>query len=185
MIDLRDQIAEAIYSGKVSGPPVPWEWILTDSDFAGFRADAYQRADAVLAVVQPELDERDDEIARLREALRLTDAMREENLDVATAAIHRVEQAEADMRAAVAEGGRLTVLRNAADAMARIRLRMVNTQRQRTERAEAALERVREVIHIADRADVTDWQRGYRACADRVVGAVLALDQPEESHDPA
>lgn len=43
------------------------------------------------------------------------------------------------------------------------------------EHAEAALARVRAAVHIADDEDVTDWQRGYRACA---VNAIRALDQP-------
>jgi hypothetical protein len=42
-------------------------------------------------------------------------------------------------------------------------------------RAEAAIASVRAAVHIADDEDVTDWQRGYRACA---VNALAALDQP-------
>lgn len=47
-------------------------------------------------------------------------------------------------------------------------------QRARAERAEATVARVRAAVHIADEQDVTDWQRGYRACAER---ALAALDQ--------
>lgn len=46
------------------------------------------------------------------------------------------------------------------------------------ERAEAAIARVRAAIHIADAEDVTDWQRGYRACANRVVSE---LDSSEHA----
>jgi hypothetical protein len=45
----------------------------------------------------------------------------------------------------------------------------------RAARAEAAITHVLTAIHIADDEDVTDWQRGYRACA---VNARRALDQP-------
>lgn len=38
--------------------------------------------------------------------------------------------------------------------------------------AEAALARVREAVHIADPDDATDWQRGYRACAERAHAAL-------------
>lgn len=44
--------------------------------------------------------------------------------------------------------------------------------------AEAAITRVRGAIHVADDTDVTDWQRGYRACAER---ALAALDGPKET----
>jgi hypothetical protein len=44
-----------------------------------------------------------------------------------------------------------------------------------TRPGEAAIARVRAAVHIADDEDVTDWQRGYRACA---VNALAALDQP-------
>lgn len=41
--------------------------------------------------------------------------------------------------------------------------------------AQAAIARVRAVAHIADEDDVTDWQRGFRACSVVVLGA---LDEP-------
>lgn len=43
------------------------------------------------------------------------------------------------------------------------------------ERAEAAITRVRAVVHVADDEDVTDWQRGFRACS---VVTLAALDKP-------
>lgn len=36
----------------------------------------------------------------------------------------------------------------------------------------AALDRARAAAHVADDHDVTDWQRGYRACAERVLAAL-------------
>lgn len=51
MSSLRDQIAEAIYNGRASGPPDAWETIRASSRLAGYRADAYQRADEVLTKV--------------------------------------------------------------------------------------------------------------------------------------
>lgn len=39
-----------------------------------------------------------------------------------------------------------------------------------------ALGRVRAAAHIADAEDVTDWQRGYRACANRVTAALEPPD---------
>jgi hypothetical protein len=42
----------------------------------------------------------------------------------------------------------------------------------RAEQAEAAVERARTAVHIADDEDVTDWQRGYRACSVRALGAL-------------
>ncbi|WP_328941563.1 hypothetical protein OG259_07770 [Streptomyces sp. NBC_00250] len=44
--------------------------------------------------------------------------------------------------------------------------------------ARATVERVREAVAIADDTDVTDWQRGYRACVGRVLAA---LDGPREA----
>ncbi|WP_405019577.1 hypothetical protein OHV05_24575 [Kitasatospora sp. NBC_00070] len=38
--------------------------------------------------------------------------------------------------------------------------------------AEAKLDAVRNALHIADAADVTDWQRGYRAAAERALAAL-------------
>lgn len=47
----------------------------------------------------------------------------------------------------------------------------------RAEQAEAAIERVRAALHVADEDDVTDWQRGYRACSRH---ALAALIEPKE-----
>ena len=44
--------------------------------------------------------------------------------------------------------------------------------------ARAIVERVRNAAAIADATDVTDWQRGYRACADRVLAALQSEEQP-------
>jgi hypothetical protein len=46
------------------------------------------------------------------------------------------------------------------------------------ERAEATIDRVRAAVYIADDIVVTDWQRGYRACAQN---ALTALDQPQQN----
>jgi hypothetical protein len=43
------------------------------------------------------------------------------------------------------------------------------------DQAQAAIERVRAAVHIADDEDRTDWQRGFRACS---VVALGALDEP-------
>ena len=48
---------------------------------------------------------------------------------------------------------------------------------QRAEAAEGALNRVRLAVFIADDEDVTDWQRGFRSCAGRVL---FELDTPKE-----
>lgn len=50
----------------------------------------------------------------------------------------------------------------------------------RAERAKAAIARVRAAVHVADDEDITDWQRGYRACA---VNAIHALDEPTPAPD--
>ena len=42
----------------------------------------------------------------------------------------------------------------------------------RAHQAEAAIARVRAVIHVADTEDVTDWQRGFRACSVVALGAL-------------
>jgi hypothetical protein len=39
-----------------------------------------------------------------------------------------------------------------------------------------ALTAVAEAIRVADDEDVTDWQRGYRACADRVTTVLQAAN---------
>lgn len=46
------------------------------------------------------------------------------------------------------------------------------------EQVRAEVQRVRDAIHVADNEDVTDWQRGYRACSER---ALNALDPQEQS----
>jgi hypothetical protein len=63
-------------------------------DMGELRARTARLAGFVRRLV-PAVREQDAEIARLREALRLTDAMREENLGLAAAAIHRADRAEA------------------------------------------------------------------------------------------
>lgn len=77
-------------------------------------------------------------------------------------------RSETERAAAAAE---LTRSENARDAL-----------RHRAERAEAAITRVRAAIHVADDEDVTDWQRGFRACS---IVALQALDQPEPAPDTA
>lgn len=45
------------------------------------------------------------------------------------------------------------------------------------------LSELREVVRIADDVDVTDWQRGYRSCADLVTrwaGQRAQLDRPNQ-----
>ncbi|MEK9524048.1 hypothetical protein MIU24_32445 [Streptomyces venezuelae] len=46
-----------------------------------------------------------------------------------------------------------------------------------SDEARAIAERVRTAVAIADDTDVTDWQRGYRACTARVLAA---LEDPKE-----
>ncbi|MFI0827215.1 hypothetical protein ACH4Q7_22480 [Streptomyces roseolus] len=69
------------------------------------------------------------------------------------------------------------------------------TDRERAQRGEAAIERVRTAAHIADDRDVTDWQRGYRAAVTRILAALdadprddlagfLAADCPEDRGSP-
>lgn len=45
-------------------------------------------------------------------------------------------------------------------------------------RHERTLELVEAAIAIADDHDTTDWQRGYRACVERVQYALGQRDQP-------
>lgn len=45
-------------------------------------------------------------------------------------------------------------------------------------RHERTLELVAAAIHIADDHDTTDWQRGYRTCAERVQYALGQREQP-------
>ncbi|NYV73126.1 hypothetical protein [Streptomyces sp. UH6] len=66
--------------------------------------------------------------------------------------------------------------------MTRIRLDDMTSQQlddlyRKAERSEAALERVRQAARIADDEDVTDWQRGYRACASVVLAALAHPEQ--------
>ncbi|MEU5608419.1 hypothetical protein AB0H03_06625 [Streptomyces sparsogenes] len=50
------------------------------------------------------------------------------------------------------------------------------------DRLAAAITRVTAAVHVADDEDVTVWQRGYRACTDRVLAA---LDGPAAKPHPA
>lgn len=43
---------------------------------------------------------------------------------------------------------------------------------QRAERAEAAIVRALAAIHMQTPEDITDWQRGWQACADRATRAL-------------
>ncbi len=55
----------------------------------------------------------------------------------------------------------------------------------RAARADAAIARVRAVVHIAADEDVTDWQRGFRACSVVVLGALdTARPEPTPSQRP-
>lgn len=44
-------------------------------------------------------------------------------------------------------------------------------------RAADAVDQVRLAVYIADDEDRTDWQRGYRACATRVLATITADEQ--------
>lgn len=63
----------------------------------GHPEDSKAAADEAMAIVQPELERRDAEIADLRARLHLVDGMRQANLDAAAAAIQRAEAAEAEV----------------------------------------------------------------------------------------
>lgn len=72
------------------------------------------------------------------------------------------------------------------EAIARAAWREVQPEldqlRAEVERLRAAVQRARDAAHIADAEDITDWQRGYRACADRFTAA---LDGPTTADKPA
>jgi hypothetical protein len=44
--------------------------------------------------------------------------------------------------------------------------------REERDAAEAKLAEIRAACAVADPVDVTDWQRGYRACSDRILAIV-------------
>jgi hypothetical protein len=89
---------------------------------------------------------------RLREALRLTDAMRAENLDIATAAINRAEKAEADLK-------NMTGSRNGANAMMGVHKRRADNLRTQLDHAKAALAGDNEAVRL--------WMLDCAATAER------------------
>jgi hypothetical protein len=48
----------------------------------------------------------------------------------------------------------------------------------RAEQAEAAIERTLAAVRVVDRDDVTDWQRGYRACSTMARAALTEQPAP-------
>ncbi|NUU26026.1 MAG: hypothetical protein HOV68_31685 [Streptomycetaceae bacterium] len=107
----------------------------------------------------------------------------------AVMAVADAEQAELRTRAGQVEE-LLAVAHETSNRSEAERARAVQ-RAERAERAETAIERVRAAIRIADDEDVTDWQRGFRAChvvatqalADQPPAAVPADDQTEETDE--
>jgi hypothetical protein len=62
----------------------------------------------------------------------------------------------------------------------RERFRVQRQRAERAERAEAALNAIRAAVHIADPDDLTDWQRGYRACSNRAIAVLDAHTNPKD-----
>jgi hypothetical protein len=67
-------------------------------------------------------------------------------------------------------------LDGAADVAVRA-IQLMNQAGAERDEARSLLELVREAVAIADPDDVTDWQRGYRACADRVLNTLQPKEQ--------
>ncbi|MFE9738854.1 hypothetical protein [Streptomyces sp. NPDC006477] len=78
--------------------------------------------------------------------------------------------AQLKLRSEIAEA-KARELDGAADIAVRA-IQLMNAAGAERDAARATVERVQDAVHIADDADVTDWQRGYRACADRVLAAL-------------
>jgi hypothetical protein len=92
---LRDQIAAALIARIKAA-------VLIDPAMSPgmigqpFAATEYDLADAVMVVVSPGLDGRDDEIARLREQLAAAEAVIGRDVTIDSWLYRRMEQAEAD-----------------------------------------------------------------------------------------
>lgn len=132
------------------------------------------------AVVGPELERLRAELAEAvtgwREGARLIEALVEQVRDAEAG----WATARKDLDAAEARTFRLWLCwRNARNRVRSYRdgLRLVM---ENEAKAEAAIERVRAWLFIADEVDVTDWQRGYRAAAER---AYAALDTPTPTEE--
>jgi hypothetical protein len=108
------------------------------------------------------------EVERLRDALTEAEFDRDKNrADHDKACVHFAELYEA--ATGNTEGGpNKGIIEDAREV------------RERGERAEAAVAAAHAAVVIADAEDVTDWQRGYRACADRVRAALATDTDPQE-----
>jgi len=86
--DLRERIAEALTSEHYRRA--------RERIVASPEEHSAGMADAVLTVVQPELDQRDAEIGELQEAAAIAHGIATERRSAAREATHRAEQAEAE-----------------------------------------------------------------------------------------
>lgn len=113
-----------------------------------------------------QLDALYDDRDRANESARLALEQRQEMAAERYAWQERGDRAEA----------RLAHLQTTSEAAGRLLTRTTDERDQLRD----AVDRVRAVVHVADDEDVTDWQRGFRACS---VAALRALDEPAPAPD--
>jgi hypothetical protein len=119
--------------------------------------------------------------SRLEDDRQLTDEARPVAGRI-TSESSMASEADSDLTVTVTDDAlTVTATSQSGNAMAAYVAASAESERQhklhpRPQEAERIIERLRDVaavVHIADSPDVTDWQRGYRACSEGVL-AVLA-----------
>jgi hypothetical protein len=132
----------------------PWNTLPSDAQ------EGYlDNADAVMRV-------RDRHVAQLQQRLELAEYFHQDISSLresAAVAMQRAEETEARLSHLQATSGGAGIL-------------LTRTADER-DQLQAALARVRRAVHIADAEDRTDWQRGYRACANRVTAELDSSEQ--------
>lgn len=141
------------------------------------------------AQVREQLREANDKIKHLKDVVRflIEDSAQTETARARFLGAWQSTIVEARRQAARAEQAeaRIAGLRQQyADehATAITRAQETDRVRQQLGTAETRIAAVRAAVHVADAEDVTDWQRGYRACSDH---ALAALDSPAAPEQPA
>lgn len=121
-------------------------------------------ADAVMRV-------RDRHLQQLRQRLELAEHFHQDIASVQQNADQLgedLDSAAETIATRTVEINRLTEERAEWEATAYRHAKLWRTEQQRADQLAATFYRIRRTIHIADAEDATDWQRGYRACVNRV-----------------
>jgi hypothetical protein len=167
---LREQLAEKTATAEA--------WLAEANRLSGVAIAAFDKGaastDQVIITLNAALSDRERKVAELEATIREGELRLEKRIDELTK--------ERDEATARLEGSRQFI--DDEDTRSRAQIAELTAQIERERRQSAVgyqliagahfdwLTRVEEAIHIFEAEDVTDWQRGYRACATQVAAAI-------------